>query len=135
MRYGLDSIDKLLPTPQVADVEGGHKRRSGSRSDELLLNGIASEDRFGEYAPAIRRWERVCGRPAPAPTEPGAHGSPRLSPRFVEWMMGLPDGWVTGVDIPRPQQLRALGNGVVPQQAAYALRLMRIRESQLAASA
>ncbi len=37
--------------------------------------------------------------------------------------MGLPDGWVTntpGVD--RNAQLKALGNGVVPQQAAEALR-------------
>ncbi len=45
----------------------------------------------------------------------------RLSAAFVEWMMGLPDGWVTGVEIPRTQQLRALGNGVVPQQAAQAI--------------
>ena len=38
--------------------------------------------------------------------------------------MGLPEGWVTGVDIPRNAQLKALGNGVVPQQAALALRLI-----------
>lgn len=31
----------LLPTPQVADVTGGHKTRSGSRSNELLLPGVA----------------------------------------------------------------------------------------------
>jgi hypothetical protein len=31
----------LLPTPQVADVTGGHKTRSGSRSGELLLPGVA----------------------------------------------------------------------------------------------
>ena len=51
----------------------------------------------------------------------------RLSTRFVEWLMGLPDGHVTGNDIalPREQQLRLLGNGVVPQQAALAVsRLM-----------
>ena len=39
--------------------------------------------------------------------------------------MGLPEGWVT--DIPglsRNAQLKALGNGVVPQQAAMALRLL-----------
>jgi DNA (cytosine-5)-methyltransferase 1 len=35
-------------------------------------------------------------------------------------MMGLPAGWVTDVDIPRTAQLRCLGNGVVPQQAAAA---------------
>ena len=37
--------------------------------------------------------------------------------------MGLPDGWVTDVpDLSRVAQLKALGNGVVPQQAAYALQ-------------
>jgi DNA (cytosine-5)-methyltransferase 1 len=43
----------------------------------------------------------------------------------VEWLMGLPAGWVT--DVPgttRNDQLRMLGNGVVPQQAAAALEHM-----------
>ncbi len=40
-------------------------------------------------------------------------------------MMGLDSGHVTGVPgLSRPAQLRALGNGVVPQQAAYVLRLL-----------
>ena len=40
-------------------------------------------------------------------------------------MQGLPDGWVTGVPgLSRPQQLKVLGNGVVPQQAVLALRLL-----------
>ena len=40
-------------------------------------------------------------------------------------MMGLPDGWVTDVPgLPRNAQLKALGNGVVPQQALLALRLL-----------
>ncbi|MFC0107959.1 hypothetical protein [Kibdelosporangium aridum] len=39
-------------------------------------------------------------------------------------MMGLTAGWVTDLKIPRTAQLRALGNGVVPQQAAFAVRLM-----------
>lgn len=39
--------------------------------------------------------------------------------------MGLPDGWVTGTPGPsRAQMLTCLGNGVVPQQAALALRLL-----------
>lgn len=38
--------------------------------------------------------------------------------------MGLPEGWVTGVGIPRNAALKALGNGVVPQQAALALSLL-----------
>ena len=43
----------------------------------------------------------------------------------MEWMQGLPAGWVTGVPgLSRKHQLHALGNGVVPQQAAMALRML-----------
>lgn len=35
--------------------------------------------------------------------------------------MGLPPGWVTDIPISRTEQLRAIGNGVVPQQAVAAL--------------
>jgi DNA (cytosine-5)-methyltransferase 1 len=78
---------------------------------------------WGDYGPAIARWEAVLGRPAPAPTETTAKGTQRLSPRFVEFLMGLPEGHV--VDVPgltRNHCLKALGNGVVPQQAAAATR-------------
>lgn len=45
-----------------------------------------------------------------------------LSPPFVEWMMGLDAGRVTGVPgVSRNAQLRALGNGVVPPQALLAI--------------
>jgi hypothetical protein len=37
-------------------------------------------------------------------------------------MMGLPPGHVTGVDISRKGQLQAIGNGVIPLQAAHALK-------------
>jgi DNA (cytosine-5)-methyltransferase 1 len=43
-------------------------------------------------------------------------------------MMGLDAGHVTAVPgLTRTQQLKALGNGVVPQQAAAALRLLLTR--------
>ena len=48
----------------------------------------------------------------------------KLNARFVEYMMGLPEGWVTDLDLSRSQQLKMLGNGVVPQQAYYALELL-----------
>jgi DNA (cytosine-5)-methyltransferase 1 len=121
----LDGIVQLLPTPNVADVTGGRKSRSGDRSGELLLNGIAAAEKFGQYAAAVARWQPVIGRAAPAPTIDG-----RLSPQFVEWLMGLPEGWVTDVPgLTRSQQLKALGNGVVPQQAAAALRWMLTQEA------
>ncbi len=117
---------QLIPTPSVADAAGGHERRGGMRGHELLLKGLAKEghlDRFGRYARAIASHERLAGRPAPSPTEPGAKGKPRLSSSFVEWMMCLPDGWVTDVPgLSRSEQLALLGNGVCPPQAAAALR-------------
>jgi DNA (cytosine-5)-methyltransferase 1 len=36
--------------------------------------------------------------------------------------MGLPAGFVTDLGLPHGAQLKALGNGVVPQQATTALR-------------
>lgn len=92
--------------------------------------------RWGQYEPAIRRWEALLGRPAPAPTEPtGRRGQHQLSARLTEWMMGLPDGWITDVPgITRYQALKAAGNGVVPQQAAVALRdMLKIQAMQEAA--
>jgi len=76
--------------------------------------------RFGPYADAVARWEPIVGRPAPNPTD----DKRRLNPRFVEWMMGLPDGWVTDTNVTRSQALKILGNGVVPQQAAFALAIL-----------
>jgi DNA (cytosine-5)-methyltransferase 1 len=48
----------------------------------------------------------------------------KLNAVFVEYMMGLPVGWVTNTGLSRAQQLKMLGNGVVPQQAEYALELL-----------
>lgn len=73
---------------------------------------------WGPYTPAIRRWEHRLGRPAPTPVD----DANRLSPRFVEWMMGYPEGWVDGLN--RTAALKALGNAVVPQQGEAALRIL-----------
>lgn len=124
----LPSAVALLPTSAVADIEGGRRTRSGSRNTELLLNGIAAEDRWADYAPAITHWERILGRAAPAPTQASSKGNPQLSPAFVEWLMGLPEGHVTDVPgITRNEALKALGNGVVPQQAEAAIRWLLTR--------
>ncbi len=115
----------LLPTPSVADGMGGHLTRSGDRSNELLLPGVAKahQQAWGQYAAAIARAEQAIGRPAPPPTETGPKGAARLSPRFVEFLMMLPEGWVTDVaGLSRNDQLKMLGNGVVPAQCAAALR-------------
>ena len=48
----------------------------------------------------------------------------RINPCFVEWMMGLPEGHVTDLNLSRTSELQVLGNGVVPQQAALAIKLL-----------
>jgi len=48
----------------------------------------------------------------------------KLNAEFVEYMMGLPKGWITDAGLTRAQQLKMLGNVVVPQQAIYALELL-----------
>jgi DNA (cytosine-5)-methyltransferase 1 len=68
---------------------------------------------WGKYGPAIARWTEVIGRPAPDPTVDG-----KLNPTLVEWMMGYPEGWTA--DMSRTAALKALGNAIVPHQAAAA---------------
>lgn len=117
----------LLPTPSASDAVFGLPRTSGRPPEKStkLATRLEYTD-YGDYAAAIARWEKVTGRAAPPPTTPPRRegGKLQLSARFVEWMMGLPDGHVTGPDLalPREHQLRLLGNGVVPQQAALAVR-------------
>lgn len=89
---------------------------------------------WGPYEPAVRRWEGITGRSAPAPVELGTRGQRRLAAPFVEWLMGLPAGYIAGLGLPRSGELRALGNGVVPQQAEEALRWLA-RASQESAYA
>ena len=108
-------LGALIPTPTAGYGPNLHEVATG-----------ADMSSFGPYAAAIARWEQVTGRAAPSPSTPARRAGckPQLSARFVEWMMGLPDGHVTGpdLDLPREHQLRLLGNGVVPQQAALAVR-------------
>lgn len=125
--HSLTQAVQLLPTPSASDAVFGLPRTSGRPPEKStkLATRLEYTD-FGDYAPAIARWEQVTGRAAPPPSTPSrrAGGKPQLSARFVEWMMGLPDGHVTGPDLglPREHQLRLLGNGVVPQQAALAVQ-------------
>lgn len=134
--HEIDS-DKLLPTPIANEGEKATNRQTAEQRKQTgqvyLTNRVQSvradsepnETNWGQFEPAIRRWERITGRPAPAPTEPsGKDGNHRLSAKFTEWMMGMPDGWITApeIGITRNEMLKACGNGVVPQQAENAIR-------------
>ena len=94
------------------------ERVAGSDAAAVARFASAAETnraRFGQYAAAVTRWEHVTGCPAPDPVT-----DDKLSPHFVEWMMGYPAGWVTDTLTSRRQALHALGNAVVPQCAAEA---------------
>ena len=118
-----EPVDRGSAAP--TDSEGAERRTEEHETVGATV-GSAAEPRerssatsWGCYEPAIRRWERTVGRPVPAPTDDG-----KLSSRFVEWMMGLPEGHVCDLGMSRTAELKMLGNGVVPAQAALALRLL-----------
>ena len=108
----------LLPTPQATNATYS----SYVYGPNLHETAGTLRDSFGPYAPAIAHWETITGRTAPAPTEPPLRegGKPRLSVRFVEWL------------ISREKTLRALGNGVVPLQAAEGILRALQQERQAA---
>jgi DNA (cytosine-5)-methyltransferase 1 len=135
--------DSAAPDP---DREGPQGPESAGGRELPARGGAAGLDRrsvvdWGGYGPAVARWEGVLGRPAPGPVRVGRKGGTQLNPAFVEWMQGLPAGWVTAVpghpveallpglpadvtDVPglsRAAMLRLLGNTVVPQWGREAL--------------
>jgi len=111
-----------------------HSRRMGSLETETESQPQQRErsrgksdtgSHWGKYAPAIARWEDVTGRQSPEPTIV-VGTKQKLNPVFVEWMMGLNEGHVTGNGLTHAQELKMLGNGVVPQQASLALKLLGV---------
>jgi len=115
----------MLPTVTTQDAKNNGGPSQFDRNTLPLNTQVLAID-WGKFEPAIRRWEELT-RPAPAPTKPdGKDDAHRLSAEFTEWMMGLPQGWVTAPEIglKRNDQLKACGNGVVPQQAELALRIL-----------
>ena len=120
---GLRSVSDLLPTPSAGNFNASESPEQwGTMPLSKSSSPRATQQAWGPYRAAIARWEALT-RPAPAPTIPGKNGRPRLNPQFSEWMMGWPAGWVTDVPGMRdPWKHHAIGNGVVPQQAAAAIR-------------
>lgn len=71
-----------MPTPTVADVQGGRKARSGKRSGEPLLNGIC----YGT--------EPTGPTPNGSSATTAKRGAP--NPIFAFWLMGFPAEWISG---------------------------------------
>ena len=123
-RAVFNSGEVLLGTPRANAANSSSKQVEAGAPKSRIEDQVLTTN-WGKFEPAIRRWESIIGRPAPEPTKPdGKDGNHRLSSKFTEWMMGLPDGWITGHDLKRNDELKLAGNGVVPQQAELALRLL-----------
>lgn len=103
---GGDGRQRAMVGPEPGASDRDRRRRPAEGVH--VMDGSAGVV-WGPYRPAIERWEAIHG-PAPAPTVDG-----RLSPDFVCWMQGFPEGWVDGLT--RTAALRCLGNAVVPQVA------------------
>jgi DNA (cytosine-5)-methyltransferase 1 len=128
-RTGPSGHDRALapdhrPRPQRAAWLAEQEPRIG----DPVAPDRATLRRWGRYAPAIARWQHITGREASAPALLNQTDGPRPAPAFVEWLMGLPEGWVTDPqhsELTNSQQITALGNGVLPLQAATAIRSLR----------
>ena len=89
---------RLLPTPDTGCSPNGHGRRGGRPGNghqsghglDVAATALTpapappacrSTVAWGEYEPAIRRWEHVLAHPAPPPAEPGPSGRPGCRPR------------------------------------------------------
>ena len=138
-RHGFSRWEWL--TLRASDIGAAHRRErwfclatnsAGIRSQiqwkELRLEKKDREpcslNGFGPYEPAIARWAGVIGRPPPAPTDEIG-----ITVEFLEWLMGLPEKHVSGMDISRTAKVKMLGNGVIPLQGSVALEILLERIS------
>lgn len=112
----------LLSTPRATDGTNGGPGQRGSSGD-LAMPSAVQPEHWGRFAAAVARHADRFGAP-PAPTEVGPKGGVRMAAPFPEWMMGLAPGYVTGL-LPRNDALRAIGNGVMPQQGYHAIGVLR----------
>jgi hypothetical protein len=78
----IEQMRAYMPTPTVADVQGGRKARSGARSNEPLLNGLCFE------------MEATGPMPTGSTATTAKRGAP--NPVFAFWLMGFPDEWISG---------------------------------------
>ena len=111
-------VGRMWPTPELNDPS----------LLETAYQWVAGEvgghpDKALTYA--LEQWEKVTGEHYPHPlyTIPTPETMGRLSLSFMEWMMGLPVGYVSTPSLPivRAERRHLLQTGTVPLQAAHAV--------------
>jgi DNA (cytosine-5)-methyltransferase 1 len=124
--------DKGLSTKSQGLRDGQDERQTG---DEYRRSFTDSDTNHqyqpydGQVSQFRSRFTSRCEMHVQSPPDALVEG--KLNARFVEYMMGLPEGWVTDIGLSNAQTLKMLGNGVVPQQAYYALELLNAMPSDL----
>jgi DNA (cytosine-5)-methyltransferase 1 len=107
----------------IGHLSGSPGRFDSWGQDQRVSDTQHQHQPYDRQVPGLgRRFASRCEMSMQAAPDPLVDG--KLSAKFVEYMMGLPKGWVTDLPLSRNQQLKMLGNGVVPQQAYYALQLL-----------
>ena len=91
---------------------------------------VVSDNDWGVYQQAIDAHTSFVGRKPPKPyrEKQGSEkvvGDLIVRPHFFEWLMGLPEGYLTEVfPDEEAKAIKLCGNGVVPGQAVAALTLL-----------
>lgn len=118
-RRGIEITSDTNDSRGVGNLQGlssGFNSRASSNTDNQYQSYNRQMPKLGRRFTSRRE---MCLQATPNTLVDG-----KLNPEFVEYMMGLPVGWVTQANLSRAQQLKMLGNGVVPQQAELALELL-----------
>jgi DNA (cytosine-5)-methyltransferase 1 len=102
-----------------SDCNACEESRRTDREISAESGGLQSRQNLGKARSQYRCSCEMAKQEIPPTLDQG-----RLNTKFVEYIMGLPSGWVSDLDLSRSQQLKILGNGVVPQQAYHALELL-----------
>ena len=105
----------MWPTPSAYDTHLDVDAYRWARAD---MDGLADSR-------PLEHWEKVSGERYPYPlyTLPTTTDGGRLSIGFVEWMMGLPIGYVStpSLQLSHDDRMGLLYSGTVPLQAAHAV--------------
>lgn len=114
----------VSPDHRIRTARAGWLAEQEGRVRDAVDPDRGAVQRWGRYADAITRREHITGCPAPAPALMNNADGPRPAPAFVEWLMGLPAGWVTDSDeLTQNQQNHGTRQwGIRPLQAYVALR-------------
>ena len=112
------TFNPLWPTPAVDDTTLVLTAYQWSLDDLAGNPDKALTD-------SLEHWANVTGEPYPYPlyTAPMSETEGIVSLAFIEWMMGLPVGYVSTPSLPltRAERLLLLQAGTVPLQAAHAV--------------